>query len=196
MSESPVRQMRRQAADMRPEGGVVLWGDEDFELIDQRYSELYGHLKAKAPPGQMPGRRDFDPIDVPHMLSCINLVEVVRNGEDLRFRFRLHGTRQTALAARDVTGLFVDEAVLPECVDRIQRNMRLVCETRFPVYDRFPMPYRNREIIDSERVYYPLAADGTTVDMLLILNGYPEIDRPKSRKAASILRNADDRHDR
>eukprot|EP01026_Neomeris_dumetosa_P075091 TRINITY_DN78831_c0_g1_i1.p4 TRINITY_DN78831_c0_g1~~TRINITY_DN78831_c0_g1_i1.p4 ORF type:complete len:111 (-),score=10.21 TRINITY_DN78831_c0_g1_i1:61-393(-) len=64
MSESPVRQMRRQAADMRPEGGVVLWGDEDFELIDQRYSELYGHLKAKAPPGQMPGRRERRPVQI------------------------------------------------------------------------------------------------------------------------------------
>lgn len=196
MSESPVRQLPPLAADMRPEGGVVLWGDGDFELIDRRYGEMYNHLKTKAQPGRLPGRRDFDPIEVPHMLSCINLVEVVRVENRMRFKFRLHGTRQTALAARDVTGLFVEEAVLPECVDRIQRNMRLVCETRCPVYDRFPMPYRNRDIIDSERVYYPLAADGLTVDILLILNGYPEIDRPKSGKSSILLRSADDDRER
>jgi hypothetical protein len=34
------------------------------------------------------------------------------------------------------------------------------------------MPHPNREFIDSQRMYYPLAKDGKTVDMLLILNGY------------------------
>lgn len=190
MSERQVRRMPGSAADMRPEGGVVLWSDEDFELIDRRYGELHDLLRAKAPPGQLPARRDFDPVDVPKLLSCINLVDVVRTGHRLRFRFRLHGTRQTALAARDVTGLFVEDAVLPHYCDRILRNMRLVCETRCPVYDRFPMPHPDREIIDSERVYYPLAADGRTVDMLLILNGYPEIDNPQGGRPAGILRSA------
>lgn len=154
-------------------GGRVLWTEADFAAIDPRYRLLYDLLHAKAPPGRLPGRRHFDPVEVPRLLSCLNLVEVLRDEPDLRFRYRLHGTRQTDLAGRDITGLTVEEAVHPPFIGRINGNMRLTCQTRRPVYDRFPMPHPERECIDSERVYYPLAADGETVDMLLILNGYP-----------------------
>jgi hypothetical protein len=157
----------------RAAGGRVLWSEADFGSIEPKYKVLYDVLVAKAPLGRLPGRRNFDPVDVPQLLACINLVDVVAEGGRRRFRYRLHGTRQTELAGRDVTGLFVEDAVTAPFVGRINRNMRLVCTTRRPVYDRFPMPHPERESIDSERVYYPLAADGETVDMLLILNGYP-----------------------
>ncbi|MGF1627602.1 MAG: PAS domain-containing protein [Alphaproteobacteria bacterium] len=151
----------------------MLRTDADFAAIDPRYRLLYDLLQAKAPPGRLPGRRHFDPVEVPRLLSCLNLVEVLRDEVDLHFRYRLHGTRQTDLAGRDITGLTVEEAVNPPFIERINGNMRLTCQSRRPVYDRFPMPHPERESIDSERVYYPLAADGETVDMLLILNGYP-----------------------
>lgn len=79
---------------------------------------------------------------------------------------------QTEAAGRDVTGLYVEDAVIPEFVERINSNMTMVVETGRPVYDRFQMPHPNRGFIDSERVYYPLATDGSTVDMILILNAY------------------------
>jgi hypothetical protein len=157
----------------RAAAGRVLWSDADFRTIEPKYQVLYDLLVAKAPLGRLPGRRHFDPVDVPQLLASINLVDVVAEGGRRRFRYRLHGTRQTELAGRDVTGLFVEDAVTTPFVGRINRNMRLACTTRRPVYDRFPMPHPERESIDSERVYYPLAADGETVDMLLILNGYP-----------------------
>jgi hypothetical protein len=66
----------------------------------------------------------------------------------------------------------VEEAVVPNLVGRINGNMEKVLATRLPVYDRFPMPHPDRQFIDSQRMYHPLATDGETVDMLLILNGY------------------------
>lgn len=63
------------------------------------------------------------------MLNLVNLAEVLREAGQLRFRFRLVGTTQTAVAGR--------------------------------------------KFIDTERIYFPLAGDGETVDMLLIVNGYP-----------------------
>ena len=152
-------------------GGHVLLERSDFEALDPRYRELFDILASKAPEGRLPGRQHFDILDVPEMMGFLNLVEVHRNGR-LRFRFRLHGTVQTEAAGRDVTGLFVEQAVIPSFVDRINRNMSTVVETRRPVYDRFQMPHPNRGYLDSERVYYPLATDGETVDMILILNGY------------------------
>lgn len=151
--------------------GQVLLERSDFAVLDPKYVGLFDYLESKAPPGRLPGRQHFDVLDVPELMGFLNLVEVHRD-RGLRFRFRLHGTVQTQAAGREVTGLFVEQAVIPEFVARINANMTTVVETRRPVYDRFQMPHPNRRFIDSERVYYPLAADGETVDMILILNGY------------------------
>lgn len=107
------------------------------------------------------------------MLNLVNLAEVLREAGQLRFRFRLVGTTQTVVAGREITGKYVEDAVLPELRDRIFANMRQAVERKAPVYDRFPMPHPGRDFIDTERIYFPLASDGECVDMLLILNGYP-----------------------
>src|SRR3546814_16413933 len=52
--------------------------------------------------------------------------------------------------------------------------MMAAVEHRDAIYDRFPMPHPGRDFIDTERIYYPLASNGRDIDMLLILNGYPE----------------------
>lgn len=152
-------------------GGHVLSARSSFEAIAPKYGALFDLLASKAPVGLLAGRQHFDPLSVPELMGYINLAEVHRN-DRLRFSIRLHGTVQTEAAGRDVTGMFIGDAVIPEFVDRINGNMTKVVETRRPVYDRFQMPHPNRGYLDSERVYYPLAADGTTVDMILILNGY------------------------
>lgn len=165
------RDVQKDNADTLPLGGQLLRNPSDFDLLDPRYRRLFDILYAKVPAGILPSRKQFDPLDVPELLGFINLVEVYR-GRSLRFRFRLHGTVQTQAAGRDVTGLFVEDAVVPTFVDRINGNMTAVVDSRLPVYDRFQMPHPNRGYIDSERVYYPLAEDGRIVDMILILNGY------------------------
>jgi hypothetical protein len=55
----------------------------------------------------------------------------------------------------------------------VNGNMRAVVAGKRAVYDRFPVPHPNRTSIDTERLYYPLATDGVTVDMLLVLHRYP-----------------------
>jgi hypothetical protein len=93
----------------------------------------------------------------------------------LRFRFRLVGSRQSDIAGREITGKLVEDAVLPEFVDRIKSNMRAVVQSKTPVYDAFPMPHPKRDFIRTERIYFPLASDGELVDMILIVNGYPDL---------------------
>ncbi len=140
--------------------------------VHERFKEMIRYLESVAPEGRLPGRQHIDPADLLEVLSLINLMDVEREGETLRFRYRLVGGDQTQAAGRDITGLTVEEAVRPELVQRINANMNKVVATRCPVYDRFPMPHPNREFIDSQRMYYPLAADGETVSMLLVLSGY------------------------
>ncbi|GAB4391933.1 MAG: hypothetical protein Tsb0032_05640 [Kiloniellaceae bacterium] len=143
--------------------------------IHERYFEMLRYLEKVAPEGRLPGRQHIDPLDFRQVITLVNLVDVERDGEDLCFRYRLVGERQTRAARRDITGLAVEEAVVPEVVPRIMANMRKVLETRQPVYDRFPMPHPDRQFIDSQRMYFPLASDGESIDMLLILNGYDSL---------------------
>lgn len=145
---------------------------EEFAGLTPRFKEMWDYLTAKAPPGQLPKRSDFDPVDFPKLLRFINLASVDRSGPGLRFRFDLVGTEQTHVSGREVTGLFVEEAVVPGAVELVNRNLKLAMESRRPVYSRFSMPQPEREFIDSERVYYPLAENRVDVDRFLILYHY------------------------
>ena len=147
--------------------------DSDFDALDPRFRWMRDYLRGIAPPGRLPGRHQVDPPVFGRLLPFINLVDVERHGDDVRFRFRLVGTAQSIVAGREITGKYVEEAVLPEYVYRIRSNMALATARGRPVHDAFAMPHPGREFIHTERVYFPLASDGTTVDMILILNAYP-----------------------
>ncbi len=150
-------------------------GGAEPPTIHPRFAEMAQYLEAVAPKGRLPGRQHIDPCDFPRLLGLINLVDVERAEGRMRFRFRLVGEVQTRAAGRNITGLVVEDAVVPALVARITGNMKKVVEDQVPVYDRFPMPHPDRQFIDSQRMYYPLASDGVTVDMILILNGYDTI---------------------
>ncbi|HEX2113152.1 MAG TPA: PAS domain-containing protein [Alphaproteobacteria bacterium] len=151
--------------------------DEDFSALHPRFTWMRDYLARVAPPGRLAGRQHVDPLDLKDVLPFINLVDVAREKAGLRFRFRLVGSAQTQMAGREITGLSVEEAVLPDYVDRILSNMRAVVEHKAPVYDRFPTAHLDREYLDSERVYFPLASDGATVDMLILIHAYPGHER-------------------
>ena len=152
--------------------------------IHPRFMEMARYLKEVAPEGRLPGRQHFDPCTFPTLLSLLNLVDVERQDAEMHFRYRLVGEQQDRAAGRRIKGLIVEQAVVPELVPRINANMRQVVKTRIPVYDRFPMPHPDRQFIDSQRMYYPLASDGETVDTILILNGYDNL--PKVAAARTV----------
>lgn len=160
----------------------------DYDAIHPWFAAIRDYLASLAAPGKIASRTDFDPCWLRGNLRLVNLVEVVRDAAGIaRFRFRLVGTTQTELARREITGLFVEDAVLPAYADRILVNMRTVLRTRAPVYDRFPMPHPDREFIDSERVYFPLAADGENVDMILVACNYPSDVKLKPMHPYAVL---------
>ena len=149
----------------------------NYAKLGAQFARMRDYLTGVAPPGKLPGRQHIDPLAIRALLSFTNLVDIERTDGNIRFRFRLIGTLQSTAAGREISGRYLEEAVLPEYVDRIRANMTTVVESREPVYDRFGMPHPDRDFIDTERVYFPLARDGETVDMLLILNGYPDEEK-------------------
>lgn len=159
----------------------------DYAGLDPRFARMRDYLASVAPPGKLPGRQHIDPVALRSLLPFINLVDVERENGELRFRFRLVGTLQSTAAGREISGLYLEDAVLPEFVERIRANMAAAVKRCEPVYDRFGMPHPGRDFIETERIYFPLARDGQTVDMLLILNSYPEVQERTLSDAGTRL---------
>ena len=147
--------------------------DTVLAALDPKYTWMRDYLSSQNPDG-LASKKDLDPTDFPQHMPFVNLVDVLHQ-DTLRFKFRLVGGEQNRRAGRFIAGQYIEDAVLPEFLDRIRSNMTACVETRMPIYDRFPMPHPDRSFVDSERVYYPLAQDGRSVDTLLILNGYADI---------------------
>jgi hypothetical protein len=155
----------------------------NYAKLDAQFARMRDYLAGVAPPGRLPGRQHIDPLAIRALLSFTNLVDIERVDGKIRFRFRLTGTLQSTAAGREISGKYLEDAVLPEYLERIRGNMIAVVESREAVYDRFGMPHPGRDFIDTERVYFPLARDGETVDMLLILNAYPDEEKTTAPSA-------------
>jgi hypothetical protein len=132
-----------------------------------RFQELATYLAAKAPNGKLPGRQHVDPIEIPRLLPYLSLVDIVRDAARLRYRFRLIGTDVAAKTATNMTGKWVEEAFPAEAAVAIIRAYDSVVATRTPHHSANVMAVPGREHIRFERIVFPLARDGETIDMLI-----------------------------
>lgn len=145
-----------------------------FHELHPRFTAMRDYLAGLAR-GRLPARTDLDPIAFRADLPYVNLLDVVPAEAGPRFRFRLVGTAQTQSAGLEYTGRYVDEIVSDELKPRVIADLTKVVTTRQPLYGRYPMPFPGRDFIMSERVFFPLASDGETVDAILVLHNYPAL---------------------
>jgi hypothetical protein len=125
-------------------------------------------LSIQPEPDVLPGRQHFDPLDIPTIMPRSWLLDVVRDGGALRYRYRLAGTKEVQTLEREVTGEWLDD-VHP----RLKENSALLDRYRFMVEQGTPT-YRKgfinfmhkREHVRVENCMVPLARDGRTVDII------------------------------
>ncbi|MBL8832545.1 MAG: PAS domain-containing protein [Rhodospirillales bacterium] len=91
-----------------PPAGVAGW----HRNIDR----LWRYVRAIAPGGGMPSRRDFDPVDIPDLLPRIWMLDVAL--DPFALTYRLCGTMETASLERDPTG----QSFMDVHADRIARE--------------------------------------------------------------------------
>jgi len=133
---------------------------------------LYDYWRAIHPQGGgLPGRRHLDPLDIPRLLPNIWMVDVHR--QPLRFRFRLIGTEIVNFTGRDATGLWLDQ-VYPgyEQSEAFAAHRDCVVHRRPGYRKSSPISNLGRRSAEAERLYLPLAEDGKSVDILLIMSLY------------------------
>ena len=136
---------------------------------DPRFRWVFGYWQSKVVQGRLPGRGAFDPIDFPHLLGLVNLIEVIREAERMRFRYRLWGSLVSEMTGRDYTGCYVEDLELPVATSRIQETLEAVVRDREAHFWRLPAPPSNKSYRSYRRLLLPLAQDGEQVDMLFAI---------------------------
>jgi hypothetical protein len=125
--------------------------------------ELYLHWRSKARDERLPGRQDFDPLNLQPWLGKLALLDVLGNADD--FHYRLYGTDLVVLFGEDLTCRHLSTLKCP-------KRSELLAGYRGVVQDRRPWIRTEELTRDGSRIsvcqlVLPLARDGENVDMLL-----------------------------
>ena len=149
---------------------------DDFaaQFTHPRLVRFYAYWLAQAPTGKLPGRQHIDPLDIPDLLPWINLVDVAREDDALRYRHRLVGTAIVEYFGRDSTGRWYHEIYDDKTLEELYSVNAEVVRNRKPHYRDTMIPVSGRQFMRYERVICPLAGDGETVDMLAGVHVFPD----------------------
>lgn len=132
-------------------------------------AKFFEYWLAIRPSGDLlPGRQHFDPVEIGLVMPRVWMLDVVRDGAEMRFRYRLAGTKEVETLQREVTGAWFDDVHT-----RLKENPAHLDRYRFMAMRALPT-YRNgavnfahkREHAHVENCIVPLARDGRNVDIL------------------------------
>jgi hypothetical protein len=129
---------------------------------------LWRYLSARARPGQPPDRKDFDPVEIPDLLSRIWMLDVTH--EPFGLVYRMCGTHEAASLERDPTGQSFTEmhrdrlAREPHMLDRYRHMAR----TGEATWRRGNLVFRHKEKHKAvENLMVPMTNGGAAVAILL-----------------------------
>jgi hypothetical protein len=154
----------------------LLSGSADFRW-------LYDYLVSKTGGSRMPDRRDIDPAEMKHLLTAINLVDLIRDGEAIRLRYRLVGSLQSYFFAgdRNVTGHFIDEFWGPDptALDAIHSEYQRAIDQLGPIAGAYRHSKGKHDYMRYQRAIYPLTNGGNRIGCFICLHAYESRDISK-----------------
>lgn len=138
----------------------------DFEDCHEKIREMIAYWHAIHPAEGLPGRQHFDPIDIPRLLPNLRMVDV--EGRPPRFKTRLMGTVLLDFFGEEHTGHYFDDLYPKFKQSKTYQDLYDVVANRRPNWRRGePGLVYEKDFVTVERVYLPLAEDGSTVDMIV-----------------------------
>jgi len=152
----------------------IIW---DLDKVPAGCSEkirrFIDYWRAQHDGDMLPGRQHIDPIDFPDLLPNIRLIDVV--GDPPRFKVRLTGERVSDHFGRSLTGQYFDD-VFPQFENRESCKAFIkTMENRRPYWNLGVCDLNpEKDFVPFERLVLPLASDGKTVDLLLVLSLFGE----------------------
>lgn len=162
--------------DSTPDFWVGL--DPDLNFRDDKLSAIHQYWLEKRGSRRMPCRDDIDPVELRPHLGNVVLIDVEHN--PLRLRYRLIGTRITAVMGRDSTGKYYDEIYSGQLLENIYESFRWIFENMKPLRTYGESFYPDRDYYIYETLNLPLSEDDETINMVL---GYLVFHRKSSVEA-------------
>lgn len=155
-----------------PDSVVDHWPDLDLVLK---------YWRGKARGTTIPGRDDIDPMDLAEILPQMNLIDVVSQPEGhFRYRHRLEGTMLEERFKRSSTGAWFDDNYDPAHLSKQIVAYDDAVHSKKPNLARIQVVTDDHYEIDYTRLIMPLAADGESVDMLLVVFSFNKYDSSSS----------------
>lgn len=133
-------------------------------------SELLQHWKTLCGDRAMPRRSDFDPINVPGLLSGICLVEVINGGED--YFYRVAGTGLEEMSGQALQNKRFSELEHAEACEAMRATCAACVQSARPVVITNMLQEPGRDHTAITAIILPLSDDGETVNMILTLTEF------------------------
>lgn len=142
-----------------------------FKFETRVVQDGYAYWRSKVENGKLPARTAIDPTEIPRLLPCIVILDVI-DGPELDFRYRLIGTKVAENLYRDYTGTLMSDIETQRAPSQIWQNCKSVVDSGEPLlpYTEYAGP--NKGFRRAEDVILPLSSDGETVDNLLVFVEY------------------------
>ena len=148
------------------ECGVRL--DRPEVLQSSELRQLFTYWSERRFGDRPPSRSEIDPIDVPHLLPDLLLVDVDWSGERLRYHYRLAGTRFTRFYGEEITGRWLDNLQLGSWLAFWESEYRAVVDRWEPRYGVDAAVWQGRDFLRFEWLLLPLVAPSRRCEMLLV----------------------------
>lgn len=126
---------------------------------------FYAYWEAKRRGRSMPARADLDPVDMAPWLTGIQLIDVLENPRQLRYR--LVGSVETDMRGFSHKGKLVDDAFFAVSKEEALRNYNLTIDGRTMVYDWAQYKSARGYDVSQETIFLPLSNDADRVNMVI-----------------------------
>jgi hypothetical protein len=156
--------------------GAPWFGTYELNFVTPQLKQVVDVWEAKRGARTMPSRGDLGIRDLKFVLPNITFMDIVRGGERLRFRVRMMGSVMDELVA-PITGRFIDEVVPEHFATKWTAQWMPAIDGRRPRRAAGRVEYAGRRWYVAESLYAPLAADGETPDILMVVAFYHAIDK-------------------
>lgn len=158
----------------------VPWlGTFELEFATPELNRVAEVWHAKRGTHTMPARRDITIKDLKFALPGLAFMDLVREGDALRYRVRLMGSLLDELVA-PMTGKFVDEVVPPHFATKWAMQWSPALTDRRPVRAAGRVEFAGRRWYIAESFYAPLGEDGETPDILMVVAYYHAIEKTEA----------------
>lgn len=157
-----------------PQRNIAALHEHLAKVQSERLAEFIRYMLSIHPADRLPSRCDFDPLQIPKLLSGVVLVTVHREAARTRFKMKVVGQDVIDASPVKIGQRYLDE-ITPELPNGsvIIDTRQTVLDSRMAYLRQGPptMPFTFKMTV-LEYVHCPLADDGETIDQIVSFFSY------------------------